>query len=80
MNATNTHYFNIGILVTLWYKKVIRKSKSYFSCVRVCSGKGSVRVTMYKVQLIKTKFWDFTTFKRFFPGISFLLSRSKVSL
>ncbi len=26
------------------------------------------------------KFWNFTTFKKFFPEISFSLSRSKVSL
>ncbi len=43
-------------------------------------GGGGVKITMYRVQLITTKSLNFTAFKRFFPGISILLSRSKVSL
>ena len=26
--ATNTHYFYIGILVALWYKKVLKRRKN----------------------------------------------------
>ena len=39
-----------------------------------------VRLYFPQLQHFSTKFWDFTTFKRFFPEISSLLSRSKLKL
>ena len=57
-------------MVTIFARNTMRKFANF------------VRLYLPHIQHFSTKFWNFTTFRRFFPGTTFLLSiyRSKVGL